>query len=185
MTERNQPPAKSLTLSSEASSSITVMARTENSSEADERALARLRQLLREKDLKNSQVRERIARCALGYPGHFTVEDLAKVLRAGGLRNAHPATVYRSIPLLLEAGLIQAAPAGPGETQRYERAFERDHHDHLVCVHCGRLIEFHSPTLELLQEEIAQHYGFHLESHLHELRGSCAACQKQKSSGSS
>lgn len=159
-------------------------ARPEITSDLDERALARLRQLVREKELKNSQVRERIARCALSYSGHFTIEDLARVLRAGGLRNAHPATVYRSIPLLLEAGLIQPAPAGLGETQRYERAFERDHHDHLVCTHCGQLIEFHSPTLELLQEEIAQHYGFQLESHLHELRGACTSCQKRSAAAS-
>lgn len=154
------------------------MVRAEPNADDDERALSRLRELVRKKELKNSQVRERIARCALGYEGHFTVEDLARVLRAGGLRNAHPATVYRSIPLLMEAGLIQPAPAGPGETQRYERAFGRDHHDHLVCTRCGQLVEFHSPTLELLQEEIAKNYGFRLESHLHELRGTCSSCSR-------
>lgn len=143
----------------------------------DEQALEALRVLVRQKELKNSTVRELIARCALAYEGHFTIEDLAHTLRANGLRSAHPATVYRSIPLLLEAGLIQPAPTGPGDTQRYERAFGRNHHDHLVCTRCGSLVEFHSPTLEALQDEIAQRYGFRLESHVHELRGVCAACQ--------
>jgi Fur family transcriptional regulator, ferric uptake regulator len=146
----------------------------------DEHALEALRRLVRAKDLKNSTVRELIARCALAYDGHFTIEDLAQMLRANGLRSAHPATVYRSIPLLLEAGLIQLAPAGPGETQRYERSFGRSHHDHLVCTRCGSLIEFHSPTLEMLQDEIAQRYGFVLESHVHELRGVCLNCQKAR-----
>jgi Fur family transcriptional regulator, ferric uptake regulator len=102
-----------------------VKARTKTTADSGERALGVLRKLVQDKELKNSRVRELIARCALDYDGHFTIEDLARMLRSSGVRTAHPATVYRSIPLLLEAGLIQLAPVGPGETQRYERAFER------------------------------------------------------------
>lgn len=141
------------------------------------RALDQLRAVVQQKDLKNSQVREAIARAALDHGGHFTVEDLVRVLRRQGLKNVHVATVYRAIPLLVESGLIQAALLTQGDTQHFERSFEREHHDHLICSSCGALVEFHSEALEAMQREIAIRYGYTLDSHVHELRGLCASCQ--------
>lgn len=141
------------------------------------RALERLRSVVHEKDLKNSQVREAIARAALKHGGHFTVEDLVRVLRRQGVRNVHVATVYRAIPLLVESGLIQPALLSEGDTQHFERSFEREHHDHLICSSCGALIEFHSEALEALQRDIALLHGYTLDSHVHELRGLCPKCQ--------
>jgi len=141
------------------------------------RALDRLREVVHAKDLKNSQVREAIARAALEHGGHFTVEELVRSLRRQGITNVHVATVYRAIPLLVEAGLIQQALLSEGDTQHFERSFERDHHDHLICSSCGALVEFHSEVLEALQREIAERHGYTLESHIHELRGLCAVCR--------
>lgn len=141
------------------------------------RALERLRTVVHEKDLKNSQVREAIARAALDHGGHFTVEDLVRVLRRQGMDNVHVATVYRAIPLLIESGLIQQSLLTAGDTQHFERAFEREHHDHLICSSCGALVEFHSEALEAMQREIAERHGYTLDSHVHELRGRCADCQ--------
>jgi len=141
------------------------------------RALDRLREVVHAKDLKNSQVREAIARAALEHGGHFTVEELVRSLRRQGITNVHVATVYRAIPLLVEAGLIQQALLSEGDTQHFERSFERDHHDHLICSSCGALVEFHSEVLEALQREIAERHGYALESHIHELRGLCAVCR--------
>lgn len=144
------------------------------------RALEHLRTVVHDKDLKNSQVREAIARAALDHGGHFTVEDLVGVLRRQGLRNVHMATVYRAIPLLVEAGLIQAALLTEGDTQHFERSFEREHHDHLICSSCGALVEFHSEALEAMQREIADRYGYTLDSHVHELRGLCGKCRRAR-----
>lgn len=144
------------------------------------RALERLREVVHEKDLKNSQVREAIARAALDHGGHFTVEDLVRVLRRQGMDNVHVATVYRAIPLLIESGLIQQSLLTAGDTQHFERAFEREHHDHLICSSCGALVEFHSEALEAMQREIAERHGYTLDSHVHELRGLCADCQAKR-----
>jgi Fur family transcriptional regulator, ferric uptake regulator len=144
------------------------------------RALDHLRAVVHQKDLKNSQVREAIARAALDHGGHFTVEDLVRVLRRQGLKNVHVATVYRAIPLLVESGLIQAALLTEGDTQHFERSFEREHHDHLICSSCGGLVEFHSEALEAMQREIAARHGYTLDSHVHELRGLCGACQAKR-----
>ena len=141
------------------------------------RALERLRAVVQAKDLKNSQVREAIARAALEHGGHFTVDELVRGLRRQGITDVHVATVYRAIPLLVESGLIQQALLSEGDTQHFERSFEREHHDHLICSSCGALVEFHSESLEALQCEIAERHGYTLESHVHELRGLCSACR--------
>ena len=149
--------------------------------ETMDRALERFRAVLRDRSLKMSKVRESIARTALAYEGHFSVDDLLNVLHERGVRDAHMATVYRAVPLLIDAGLIQPALVSKTDGQRYEAAFEREHHDHLVCTNCGRVVEYQSETLEALQREIAKRYDFELDDHVHELRGRCKDCRRATS----
>jgi Fur family ferric uptake transcriptional regulator len=148
--------------------------------EAVGRALERFRAVLRERSLKMSKVRESIARVALAYEGHFGVDDLLGVLRRSGVQEAHMATVYRAVPLMVAAGLIQPALVGRSDGQRYEAAFEREHHDHLVCTLCGKVVEYQSEALEALQREIAERYEFQLDDHVLELRGRCKDCRRAK-----
>ncbi len=115
------------------------------------RALERFRSVLKDRSLKMSKVRESIARTALAYEGHFSVDDLLNVLHERGVRDAHMATVYRAVPLLVDAGLIQPALVSKSDGQRYEAAFEREHHDHIVCTGCGVVVEYHSEALEAMQ----------------------------------
>jgi Fur family ferric uptake transcriptional regulator len=136
--------------------------------------MERLRQLVRERGLKASEVRDNIARAALLVEGHFSIEDLMDALP-----DAHTATVYRVIPLLVEAGLLQPAPGPSDQGNRYERAFEREHHDHLVCTNCQKVVEFHFETIELLQRDVAERFGFVLSGHVHQLFGTCSSCQKK------
>jgi Fe2+ or Zn2+ uptake regulation protein len=65
------------------------------------------------------------------------------------------------------------------EPRRFELAFGRRHHDHLMCRRCGRVVEFRSSAIEDLQVEIARRHGFRLTSHVHELVGDCAACRRK------
>lgn len=141
------------------------------------RALERFRTTLHERSLKYSKVREAIVRAALTYDGHWSVEDLLRTLQAKGVRDAHLATIYRAVPLMVEAGLVEPALVSKADGQRYESAFEREHHDHLVCTSCGKIVEYQSETLEALQREIAARYGFELDDHVHELRGRCRDCR--------
>jgi Fur family transcriptional regulator, ferric uptake regulator len=146
--------------------------------EARARALDRFRHVLRERSLKSSRVREAVARAALGQTGHFTVEDLLGALREGGVHEAHMATVYRAIPLLLDSGLIQPALVLNSESQHYEVVFEREHHDHLVCTVCGRVVEYQSAALVALQRKIAASYDFALDEQTSELHGRCKSCRR-------
>jgi Fur family ferric uptake transcriptional regulator len=149
-------------------------------SEGDlERALERLRELTRARGLRHSSPRDEVARAALRRAGHFSVDDLLGDLRQSGSANAHPATVYRVLPLLVDAGLLQVTLFSRGEGARYERAFERDHHDHLICTRCAAVVEFHFEAIEVLQQDLAERFGFRLTGHVHELLGLCADCQRE------
>ena len=86
------------------------------------------------------------------------------------------ATVYRTVKLFEEAGILDKLEFGDGRA-RYEDA-ERDHHDHLIDMQTGQVIEFVDPEIELLQEKIAQRLGYHLKDHRLELYG--VPIQRQK-----
>lgn len=152
-----------------------------DSPEDVERALGSFRRALKRKRLRYSSVREAIARAALAYEGHFEVNDLMRVLTTANVKDAHLATVYRTLPLLVEAGLIQHALLSSGERRFYERAFERPHHDHLICVDCHKIVEFEFEAFEVLQRDIAKRHKFELLDHVHELLGRCDDCSRKKS----
>lgn len=79
------------------------------------------------------------------------------------------ATVYRTVKLFEEAGILEKVDFGDGRA-RYEDA-ERDHHDHLIDLNTGQVIEFVSPEIEALQEKIAEKLGYRLKGHKLELYG--------------
>ncbi|MEM8774679.1 MAG: transcriptional repressor [Pseudomonadota bacterium] len=87
------------------------------------------------------------------------------------------ATVYRSLKALVDLNLIVTHDFGDNRT-RYEIK-DDDHHDHLVCVSSGKVIEFHNPKLEKLKREIAARLGYSLESHRLELYGRPADVDEQ------
>jgi Fur family ferric uptake transcriptional regulator len=143
-----------------------------------ERGLERFRSVLRARELKLSKVRDAVARCALSRAGHFSVEDIVRALQDEGVQEAHLATVYRAMPLLVDAGIVQTTLVAPGDSQQYEVVFEREQHHHLQCAECGRMIEFQSSALQALQREIAGRYGFQLDGRASELHGRCKECRR-------
>ncbi len=140
-----------------------------------ERALDRFGRFLAERSLRLTAARAAIVEAAMERRGHFPIEDLVSDLRRRGIRGSK-ATVYRTLPLLTEAGIIQQAVIS-GDIRKYETAFGREHHDHLVCRGCGSVVEFEFEAFEILQREIAARHGFSLDGHLHELWGRCRDCQ--------
>jgi Fur family ferric uptake transcriptional regulator len=137
-------------------------------------ALERFEQYLQKRELRLTDARAAIVEAALARKGHYPIEDLIADLKARGIRGSK-ATVYRTLPLLAEAGILQPAIVA-GDTKSYETTFGIDHHDHLVCARCGKVIEFGFEAFEILQREVAGRYGFRLERHHHELVGTCPDC---------
>lgn len=121
-------------------------------------------------------MREAIVRAALARDGHFDIDDLAADLRPKGVSKA---TVYRALPLLMEAGIIQPTMLS-GEKRRYEPAFGQEHHDHLICSRCEEVVEFQFEAFEMLEREVAAKHGYRLAGAFHELTGVCASCQAKE-----
>lgn len=138
--------------------------------ELERKALA---QYLEDHSLKHTKQREAILEVFLEVEGHITGEDLHQ-----RVKERHPGigytTVYRTMKLLCEAGLASERHFDDGVT-RYE--VEHEHHDHLVCVRCGKIVEFECSMIESAQDDIVNRYGFRLLRHRHELYGHCPGCR--------
>jgi Fur family ferric uptake transcriptional regulator len=120
--------------------------------------------------LKRSDQREAILDAFLASEEHLSVDDLLQLVQQRR-HDVGRTTVYRTLKLLCEAGLASELQVG-GET-RFERDYNREHHDHLICEECGEIIEFQSPEIERLQEEIAKRLGFTIKRHRHQIFGTC------------
>jgi len=135
------------------------------------------REYLRNKKMRCTGERDEIVRIlAKISKKHFRIEDLVKEL-AEGKSSASRATVYRTVPLLVDAGLLRIAESRPGAENSYEYIYGRDHHDHLYCIRCHAHIEFEERGIELLQIDVARHYGYKLVGHRLELYGICPKCR--------
>ena len=120
------------------------------------------------KGLRMTGQRRTIAGVLEGAEDHPDVEEL--YARASALDAAISiATVYRTVKLFEEAGILERVEFGDGRA-RYEDA-ERDHHDHLIDLNSGEVIEFVDPDIEALQEKIAAKLGYQLKGHKLELYG--------------
>ena len=140
--------------------------------ELEQKALA---SYLEDHNLKQTKQREAILDVFLEVTGHIAGDELYQ-----RVRDRHPSigytTVYRTMKLLCDAGLASERRFDDGIT-RYE--IEHEHHDHLVCVRCGKIVEFDCQMIETAQDEIVKRYGFRLLRHRHELYGHCPDCQRQ------
>jgi Fur family ferric uptake transcriptional regulator len=143
---------------------------------------ALLNQHMEKRGLRSTDQRRLIVETFFQAPNHISIEELLAEVRAKDARVGY-ATVYRTLKLLTECGVAFERKFGDGLT-RYELADEASHHDHLICVECGKIIEFEEPKIEELQEKIAARHGFLLTSHKHEMYGTCAECQATAARGS-
>ncbi len=135
------------------------------------------KKFLKSKGLKLTRERALILDESLSWKGHFEPEELFKKMREKGLKVSR-ASVYRTIPLLLESGIIEEVEKIDRHSH-YEHIPERYHHDHMICLRCGKIIEFYSPRLEILQKIICENYNFSCKSHTLEIRGYCNKCFKK------
>jgi Fur family transcriptional regulator, ferric uptake regulator len=123
--------------------------------------------------LKSTSQRDAIVDQFLRSTGHMSIEDLLARVRKRAPKVGY-ATVYRTMKLLTDSGIAAARQFGDGQT-RYEVMDDAHaHHDHLICVTCGLILEFENDTIEKLQDEMADRLGgFKLVRHKLELYGMC------------
>ncbi|MGO8693174.1 MAG: Fur family transcriptional regulator [Rectinemataceae bacterium] len=133
---------------------------------------------LRERGQKLTGPREAVLDAFLRIEHHVTADELFSAARQID-PTIGQATVFRTIKLLTDAGL--AREACPDEdARRYEHAYRHEHHDHLICLGCGAVVEFRDQAIEKAQEAIYRAYGFRPSGHRLELQGYCPSCAKKR-----
>lgn len=140
--------------------------------------IERFENYLRAKHQKMTKPRKIILEAFLGTEGHLTTEAIlqqAKKIDPG----IGQATVFRTVRLIEDAGLAREALQADG-ARTFEHLADHPHHDHLICVQCGRVIEFLNPAIEREQRKIFAQYGFEPRGHMMELLGLCPECQAKK-----
>lgn len=132
--------------------------------------------LLKEKGLKWTPERRAIYDQVCTMSSHFDADELLFRLRQHKSRISK-GSVYRTIKLLEQTGIIRPVVFTERHTH-YERVLDRKHHSHLICLKCGRIIEFFKPKLAEGLSEVYKEYSFREIGHKIETTGLCKRCQK-------
>lgn len=122
--------------------------------------------------LNHSQTRLNILSVLAGQSDHFTGPELV-----AKIRKAHPeigaATIYRNLPVLVEAGILRESLTDREGQAVYEVQHSAGHHDHVVCLDCRAILEFHEVGIESLQARVLERLGFREVHHSHVIYARC------------
>ncbi len=141
--------------------------------------LDELKNILKRKNLKYTKQREVILNTLYTNSGHHTPEEiLILVKKEFPNENIGIATIYRTLSLFEEENLVESISFGK-DGKRYEIG-HKHHHDHLICLNCGKIIEFIDEVIEKQQEVVASKYNFHMVDHTMKIIGYCQECYNLK-----
>jgi Fur family transcriptional regulator, ferric uptake regulator len=125
--------------------------------------------------LKRGGARERVIELLADQDCALSAVEIEDALRAQG-RSTGRASVYRVLELLVEHGLVERVEVGDGQARFERQQPGGEHHHHLVCEHCGRLVAFDDAGLERAIDRLSERLGVRIESHDVLLRGACGRC---------
>jgi Fur family transcriptional regulator, ferric uptake regulator len=140
----------------------------------DTRERDRFLQFLRSQGLRVTQERLALFEEIFAQHKHIDAEELLAAMKTRDLKISR-ATVYRNLDLLVDCGLVRKQRLGR-DRFLYEHVHGGQHHDHLVCTVCGRVVEFVSPGIVALQAEICRAHGFVPSRHTLQISGLCNQC---------
>ena len=139
--------------------------------------LERFRRHLRDQHLPVTRQRDLIAQTVLTSDEHLSVETIQRRLKDQGER-VGTATIYRTLDVLVRSGLVRAHDFGEG-FKRYEPMPQQAHHEHLICLRCGKVVEFQNDRLERMIPIIADEHAFQHQRHRVEVYGLCRECRRR------
>ncbi len=140
-----------------------------------QRAEEKFRDFLTGRGLRLTAPRRAVLRAVMEFDTHFGRNRLLGKLKGTG---AHRATMFRTLPLLVEAGIVRRMRERL-DHWHYERVVGREHHGHLLCAQCGQVIEFTSPAIEREQRRLCRQYDFEETAYSFIVRGRCSRCRRQ------
>ena len=124
------------------------------------------------KNLRMTSQRQAIIDTVFGTEEHFTAEQLLEWAREKD-SSVSRATVYRTLPLLMESGLVQELDLGKDYKYYDPNYTDHPHHNHIICQDCEKIVEFEDEKLEQLEEEISKQLGFSLRTQKLQISASC------------
>jgi len=133
-----------------------------------------LKKALKKEGLRYTHQRQAIWDELSASDEHRDAEEIYLALYNSGLKVSR-ATVYRTIDVLVKNNLVRKLDLGDGRA-RYENKMDTAHHDHLICVQCGKIEEFMDNVIENRQEVIVENFGYRLIRHIHQLFVICDEC---------
>ena len=142
-----------------------------------EREVRTFRELLSGKGLKFTEQRRRVAEMVFSLHTHFTVDDLYERFRRD--QRISRATIYRTLGLLVESGLVAEWDFGD-KVKHYEHVFGHEAHNHLICTVCGKIEEFGDEDIRRIVEKTAGRRSFKVSKHALNVYGVCRACSNRK-----
>lgn len=156
-----------------------------SATEVNPAILQRLDEFLAGKGLRRTRQREVIIRAAFTTTEHFTADELWAMARRLDPTTSR-ATLYRTLTLLVESGLLREIDLGFGQMCYDPNFFDHPHHNHLICLDCHKVVEFEDQHMDILEDCISRRLGFRpantslrIEASCEELRAR-GACRSQK-----
>ncbi len=137
------------------------------------------RQHLKKVGLKQTEQRDIILRTFLETRDHLSTDELYRLVRKKDPKVGYT-TVYRTLKLLAECGLASEVAFHDG-IARFEHQYNRRSHHHMVCTECGGSVEFFSPEVERLEQEIGRKHHYVTTRHTFQVYGVCEDCRKKAS----
>jgi Fur family ferric uptake transcriptional regulator len=138
-------------------------------------------EFLKKKGLKTTRERTALFDEIFSAHRHFDAEDLVIRMRERGTKISR-ATIYRTLEILHDCGLVGRVRLNE-EKYRYERLKRGEHHDHLVCTSCGKVVEFVDRAIEKRQDAVCRAHDFRATAHSHQIWGLCGACRARAGKG--
>ncbi len=140
-------------------------------------AKEKFEKFIAQEGFRRTEQRDKVLDTFLATERHVTVQELHDLVRRRH-KGIGYATVARTVKLMCDSGVCRQVDFGEGAL-RYEHKYGHEHHDHLICVRCGRFEEIYSPKLEKIQHELVKKHGYVQESHKLDIFGLCPRCAKE------
>src|SRR5947208_14995675 len=137
----------------------------------------RFREFLAARNLRLTAQRQAIIETAFGTRQHFTAEQLLEWSRQRD-RSVSRATVYRTLPLLTESGLVREMDFGKDYKFYDPNYADHPHHSHIICQDCDKIVEFESEKIEKMENEISHKLGFELKMQRLQISARCEELKK-------
>ncbi len=135
-----------------------------------------LKAIIKQKGMKYTEQRAIILQILVNLDDHLNAEEIHSIIQKEyPEQNIGIATIYRTLNFLEEVNLISSISFG-SDGKKYE-GNQKEHHDHLICTSCGKIVEFLDNDIEKKQEDIASKNGFTITDHSMQIYGLCKDCQ--------